>query len=613
MKAFSMHPNAQAYSIGLPPVFLAQRTQVAFFRSVIGIRSVLGFVVLILGASSALAVDTTWTGAASDRSWFSADNWSSQIPQAGDTVNINANTTSANPACIGLGTAACRSLSIASSSGNTGNLRIDGGDLAVGLTLNLGTQGTGRLDCATGSLTAGSISVHQITVGGATTSRGIFEVSGAFSILAQKLVVKQNGTLRVHGSGAGSISLDSLVFEAGSTLEIELDAFGVLPIQVTGDVTISEDACLKLSLRPDIVLGEFQLIGCGGIFSGAFGSVEVADGLRLWDDGWNLFVSIPPPVATQIIVGYPNEYSCPAATNAIPHAESFETYDDGALLNESSGWSSGEGDESIVSAEAYAYDAVRPIDTTQSQILRLDTQGNHLFHSVTGSQEHVWVDMMVRFSGSDTEPWIYDQDATQLILYPQLVLNDYNTVLFSRLCAYARTNSLSEAVFVAAESDLDLMAWHRLTLHLAYPKESGDAFFAVALDLETLQWPGGELLPGEPSPTGKGAWLRCASLSQGRLFPGLAFNGCGRLDDLVVTDQYRGPKTDATVDIKQAVAISWNSDYGRSYRVDYCTDLAAADWQPLADKIVGEGRSERVYDQIQDIPRRFYRVVPLEP
>ena len=57
--------------------------------------------------------------------------------------------------------------------------------------------------------------------------------------------------------------------------------------------------------------------------------------------------------------------------------------------------------------------------------------------------------------------------------------------------------------------------------------------------------------------------------------------------------------------------LSWSTQAGRKYRVEYSADLAGP-WLPLLPDVVGDGAAARAEDAAASAPQRFYRVRRLE-
>jgi len=149
----------------------------------------------------------------------------------------------------------------------------------------------------------------------------------------------------------------------------------------------------------------------------------------------------------------------------------------------------------------------------------------------------------------------------------------------------------------------------RLTLQIANDGNLPVSCFRVFIDQTNVVWGAGYSLPGVPSSGGGGAWLPCATSS--RMFCGLGFQGNGAVDSLTFSEAYLGPVDPHQTSIAQAVAISWLSDYGRSYQVESCEDLSGGLWQPFGTPVLGDGKTNTVFDAVGSASSKFYRVMPL--
>lgn len=314
----------------------------------------------------------------------------------------------------------------------------------------------------------------------------------------------------------------------------------------------------------------------------------------------------PPACGTAITVRPCTSSEHPPQTNAIPFQESFESYSNTASINSLDGWSSDiTTDISIVTNASLPGTIVAfPIATNHTRYAMLNTQGSDLINVITGSQQHVWVDMLTAFVPSDTDPYT-NGVPRQVTLY-----SNYR----SNLCACARPPNTNKAVFVESACRMEfagMQTFYRLSVHLAYLPPPTGGCFAVYVNGAAVNWPGGETLPGVPADSGQGPWLRCVPGS-GSNFPGLAFTGTGYVDDLVVAEHEVLPGSSFTAGIDGAAAINWPADFGRRYQVDACTNLLSSDWQPLGDVVIGNG-STNYFTDADGLPTRFYRVRDLDP
>jgi hypothetical protein len=328
--------------------------------------------------------------------------------------------------------------------------------------------------------------------------------------------------------------------------------------------------------------------------------------------------NIPVFVATLVFEGalslFGGTYICvPASgaietnlTVAIPYIQSFESRTNGAPIGwPGNEWIARSGDATSIRVEPYTYGHTPPLATNHTLVANLDTEGQTLLCSVTGTASHVWVDQLIRFMESEDEPIFSGEFG--------LALYSIYDIGLTNLIAYGRTSESATYEAIVSTVSVDQSRWYRLTLHLAYLDEPADAFFSVLIDQTPVEWPGGESLPGVASPSGFGPWLRFAYKPATKAFPGLQFSGTGMIDDLVIDNRYRGPVQAATAGVEQAMAVTWPSDYGRIYRVDWCPTLSSNTWQTLQGAVIGNGTTNTVFDLKQNTSARFYRVVPLDP
>jgi hypothetical protein len=66
--------------------------------------------------------------------------------------------------------------------------------------------------------------------------------------------------------------------------------------------------------------------------------------------------------------------------------------------------------------------------------------------------------------------------------------------------------------------------------------------------------------------------------------------------------------TSITVTLAGLVTIRWSSFAGKTYRVEYKSDLSAALWGPLGSNVLATGSTSSITDNVGANLRRFYRV-----
>ena len=80
--------------------------------------------------------------------------------------------------------------------------------------------------------------------------------------------------------------------------------------------------------------------------------------------------------------------------------------------------------------------------------------------------------------------------------------------------------------------------------------------------------------------------------------------------------RFTGPTADDTsgqpqrfaAQIERAVKVSWNTQLGKIYTIEWSPDMTAGSWQVLSSDYVGTGDSMDIFDVIEATQRRFYRV-----
>jgi hypothetical protein len=58
-----------------------------------------------------------------------------------------------------------------------------------------------------------------------------------------------------------------------------------------------------------------------------------------------------------------------------------------------------------------------------------------------------------------------------------------------------------------------------------------------------------------------------------------------------------------------SLALTWSALAGRSYQLQYITDLSQTNWTDFGDRIVATNDSASASNVVGPEPRRFYRVV----
>ena len=305
---------------------------------------------------------------------------------------------------------------------------------------------------------------------------------------------------------------------------------------------------------------------------------------------------IAPPAGAGTFLFVPSEPVSGVVPNMLPFTETFDSYPlNFPFESPTNGWSKTSGDASTtVPVTALPVTPSAPALFSGGCLL-LATEGGTFYNVTTGSQRAVWADLSVLLVPCEERP--FPSAGTQLG-----VLLDMD----SRLVAYCGlTNGFAVSGIQFAPSPGQTF---RLTLQITYAEELAVPYFRVFVNQVAVVWSAGCRLPGVPSGSG-GEWLPCAGT--GRAFCGLAFQGNGYVDSLTLSGAYLGPDVQPQAGIAQAVAISWLSDYARSYQVETCEDLEGGEWQPFGAPVLGNGETNTVFDAVGCISRKFYRVTPL--
>ena len=303
---------------------------------------------------------------------------------------------------------------------------------------------------------------------------------------------------------------------------------------------------------------------------------------------------MPPGAGTFVFV--PSAPGSGVVPNTLPFTETFDPYPvNFTFESPTNGWAKTSGD-----ASATAPVTALPVTPSAPSLfsggcLSLATEGGTFYNVTTGSLRDVWADLSVLLVPCEERP--VPSSGTRLG-----VLLDMD----SRLVAYCGlTNSFAVSDIQFAPSPGQTF---RLTLQITFADELAVPHFRVFVDHVAVVWSAGCRLPGVPSGRG-GEWLPCAGT--GRAFSGLAFQGNGYVDSLTLSGAYLGPDVQPQAGIAQAVAVSWLSDYGRSYQVEACENLEGGEWQPFGAPVLGNGETNTVFDTVGPSSRKFYRVTPL--
>ena len=285
--------------------------------------------------------------------------------------------------------------------------------------------------------------------------------------------------------------------------------------------------------------------------------------------------------------------------NALPFTDTFDQYPVPFWFEPpTNGWKqvASHGDLSTIlsASEQWLWEYPGDASLFCGNYLNFSTEGQTLYQVTTGRTQNVWVDLSVLMVPCEDPPWEELTSGNQLGLFVDVTSN---------LTAYCGlTNRF-------ASSGIQLMRKARLTLQFAYADSLSVPFFKVYIDQVAVRWSAGYRLPDVPSASG-GEWLPCATTN--RLFCGLGFMGNGGIDALKFSASNLGPDVPAQASLSHAGALSWRSDYGRTYQVETCTNLVGGLWQPFGSQILGDGKTNAVYDTVGSAPCKFYRVTPLK-
>ena len=265
--------------------------------------------------------------------------------------------------------------------------------------------------------------------------------------------------------------------------------------------------------------------------------------------------------------------------NTVPYAENFQNLAPwGGVytnINITNGWYSSIYDQSVITNLSYTYTATtRPLpNTPTNNVLQLNTEGATLTNSFGAgfdmSSQITYMDTMIQFVASETAPASCTVGDSGI---KAAVFADVNTNLavYHGMVVPAFGQWSSNIIDIIPLS-LNASNWYRLTIAFDATALINDnstmyqiEMFQVRINGVAVQSPyayddtwkntwqspdagGNDALPNL-SPTG--TWFRSATTQSGKTLTGIAFEGTGFIDDLVVTNgavSFVNPITSYTV------------------------------------------------------------------
>jgi T5SS/PEP-CTERM-associated repeat protein len=205
-----------------------------------------------------------------------------------------------------------------------GVFNMSGGIATTNSFLQIGRTGTGTFTQTGGAVTANRASGDAMVIAALAGATGTYEISGgSLSVIATGaaglsngiLAGTANGTLRVIGNGATSISIvgDYKQYE-DANLDLEIGA-GITPIELTGNVTLGGALDVAFTASPS--LGQqFTVLNYGGSLTGAFSTfdnfvdgplgpntIELSISYGAGSDSAVVLTVVPEPASASLIVG----------------------------------------------------------------------------------------------------------------------------------------------------------------------------------------------------------------------------------------------------------------------------------------------------------------------
>jgi hypothetical protein len=72
------------------------------------------------------------------------------------------------------------------------------------------------------------------------------------------------------------------------------------------------------------------------------------------------------------------------------------------------------------------------------------------------------------------------------------------------------------------------------------------------------------------------------------------------------------PEFQAVTLTNNALSLSWSTEAGGTYQLQYNSDLSSSDWVNLSSPVTATGPTLTTTDSITNGPQRFYRLVLLQ-
>jgi len=249
-------------------------------------------------SASGYAANYTWDGTVGD--WNAPTSWSTDlVPTADDSAYINNSGTATLPVGVS-GTYAGLYLGRDSSSGSSGHVLINGGNLTgiiafIGgsggrgsITVNSGTLNSERI--VVGALGGGSLMVDgghvisslRVTVGDSVGSSGTATITNGTLATQGDLIIGNSGTGQIRVGSGGSLSV------SGSTV---IGIFGSGTLSVDGGSFSTGNLMLGQTAGRGTLLINNASVSSHTATLGGFGSSSVTITSGTWDNTGGIFVS----------------------------------------------------------------------------------------------------------------------------------------------------------------------------------------------------------------------------------------------------------------------------------------------------------------------------------
>lgn len=213
-------------------------------------------------------VAQTWTGLGADENWNTVGNWSTGVPNAGDTVTFNA--TSVKNCTVNVATNSLTSFAV--SAGYTGTITVAADQTA---TWGATTIATASINKSTFNVTVANLTMSG---GDLVSTSGSMIVTGNLSISnAASAISFGSGTFEFRGSYTNNTSTDNTIWNAG-TAAVSFTSSGS-PSFVYGGSVLNEPEFYNVTFQSSNSTGSIATFTMSNRDLWVLGSITVTDNL----------------------------------------------------------------------------------------------------------------------------------------------------------------------------------------------------------------------------------------------------------------------------------------------------------------------------------------------